>query len=257
LLDYAFVERSWSVRLGAAAFTVSAHISFFFEGPEPRGGGMVVQLAFSFPVATPPAIKEQARQHVRTCLGERYRDRQQQLVAVIRTGKPKQLLSELAHVEQVLGGRAPKRFGPSPRRKDRRLWHVVEALRASSWLVSSLTFTRKLGDERRGLHASIGVIVDATDGRRGIAANVGGWFPQSSKRWRKFRDDTVLRLTAEGFRAAAQEPRFFHLGRWVAGLTGTRASRQADAFDQLLDSGAGLFVSTCASPRVGHRRRSP
>ena len=247
LLDGAFVERFWSVRLGAAAFEMSAHVSLFFHGPGPGSASMVVQLNSSFPVAMPPAVKEQAIQYLRTSLGERYRDApdapgQGRLWAKVRTDKPKQLLAEIAHVEHVLGGRAARRFGPSPRSQERRRWHVIEALRASSWLIGSLTFGRMVGDKHRALCASIGVSVDSETGRHGLNANFGGWVPRANKPWTQFCDNAAVGLTAEGFRVNQQEPCFFNFGRWAAGLSGTRALKQADGFDQLLDTGVDVVV---------------
>jgi hypothetical protein len=227
------------VHLGAAAFEISAHVLLLFDGP-----CMVVALTSSFPEAMPPANAEAAVQYVHASLGERYRNDPpgDRLVTAVRTDKPKQLLAEVAHVEHVLGGRAARRFGPSPRSQDRRRWHVVEALRASSWRIESLSFSRKVGDKHRQLWASIGVLVDSASGRPGINANFAGWVPQTSKRWTQFCGDTAVGLAAKGFRTRPLEPCFFHAGRWVAGLSGARALKQADVFDQLLDTGADVVV---------------
>jgi hypothetical protein len=159
---------------------------------------------------------------------------------VVRTDQPRQLLAEIAHVEHVLGGRAARRFGPNPRSQDRGRWHVVEALRASSWLTGSLSFIRKIGDEHRQLRAGIGVLVDSASGRPGLDANFCGWVPRTNRRWTQFCKTTAVGFTAAGFRVNKQEPCFFHLGRWVAGLSGTRALKQADEFDQLIEAGADV-----------------
>lgn len=107
-------------------------------------------------------------------------------------------------------------------------------------MIGSLSFSRKVGDKHRQLRASIGVLVDSASGRPGIDANFGGWVPRTSKRWTQFRDDTAVGLTAEGFRAAPPKLCSFHFGRWVTGVSGTRALKQADVFDQLLDTGADV-----------------
>ena len=86
------------------------------------------------------------------------------------------------------------------------------------------------------------MLVDSANGRPGIAANFTGWVPRTTRRWTQFRDDTAAGLTADGFRVNAQEPRFFHVGRWGAGLSVTRALKQADVFDQLIEAGADVFV---------------
>ena len=237
LLDQASVQRSWSAHFGAAAFEISAHVLLLFDGP-----CTVVALTSSFPKAMLGATAKEVIQHLRASLGERYRSDPtgDRLVTAVRTDKPRQLLAEIANVEHVLGGRAARRLGPSPRSQDRRRWHVVEALRASSWLTGSLSFTRKIGDEHRHLGASIGVLVDSASGRPGLAANFAGWVPRTNKRWTQFCDNTAVGLTAEGFRVNEQEPCSFHFGRWVAGLSGTRALKQADAFDQLIEAGADV-----------------
>ena len=237
LLDQASFQRSWSVHLGAAAFEISAHVLLLFDSP-----CMVVQLTWKFPKAMPRATAEEAVQHLRASLGERYRNAPSgdHLTTAVRTDKPKRLLAEIAHVEHVLGGRAARRFGPSPRSQDRRRWHLVEALRVSSWLIGSLSFLHKIGDEHRQLAGSIGVLVESASGRPGINANFAGWVPRTSKRWRKFCDDTAVGLTAKGFRVNAQESGFFQCGRWVAGLNDPRGLKQADEFDELLNTGADV-----------------
>jgi len=157
--------------------------------------------------------------------------------------KPKQLLAEIAHVEHVLGERAARRRGPSPRSRDHRRWYVVEALRASSWLLGSLSFGRKVGDTHRRITASIGVLVDSASGRPGLSANFAGWVPKTSRRWRQFCDDTAVGLTRQGFRVNEQTASFFQAGRWVAGLSDTRALKQADVFDELIERGADQIGS--------------
>lgn len=193
----------------------------------------------------PRASAEEAVQYLHASLGERYRSvpTGDTLVTAVRTDKPKQLLAEIAHVEHVLGARAARRFGPIPRSQDRRRWHVVEALRASSWPIGSLSFSRNIGDdEHRQLRGSIGVLVESASGRPGLNANFAAWVPQTSKRWTQFCDNTAVGLTTDGFRVNEPGPLFFHAGRWVAGISGTRALKQADGFDELLDTGADLVV---------------
>jgi hypothetical protein len=230
LLDAASFQRSWAVH-GAAAFEVSAHVSLFFHSQ-----CMVVSLTWK------PSKARAALESLHASLGERYRSdpTRTSLVVSVRTDRPARLLAEIAHVEQVLGAGAVRRFGPSPRSQDRRRWHVVDALRAGAWRIGSLTFSRSIGDEHRHLGASIGVLVDSASGRPGLNANVAGWVPRTSKRWRQFRDDTAVGLTAEGFRINEQSACFFHAGRWIAGLDSARALHQVDAFDHLLATGADV-----------------
>ena len=238
-LDGAHLRRSWAVRLGEIAFEVTAYVSWFLHDSP----SMVVALESTFPEGFPKAIADEAVQGLLAALGEGYRNEPQgrRVVRIVRTDQPKPLLAEVAHVEHVLGARVAKRFGPSPRSQDRRRWHVVEALRASSWQIGSLSFSRRVGDQRRQLWASIGVLVDSASGRPGIDASFVAWVPRSSKRWSQFCNDTTAGLAAEGFRAAAREPRFFQIGRWVADLSGTRALTQADRFDQLMEAGADVI----------------
>ena len=61
---------------------------------------------------------------------------------------------------------------------------------------------------------------------------------RTSKGWTQFYGDIAVRLTAEGFRDVASEPRAFQFLRWIASLSGTRALKQADEFDELLETGA-------------------
>ncbi len=201
---------------------------------------MVLQLTSKFPKAVSPAIAEESRQYLRASLGERYRS-PRELVTVVRTDKPIHLLAEIAHIERVLGGRAARRFGPSPRSRDRRRWHVVDALRASAWPLGSLSLSHKLGDGHRHLSASIGVLVESASGRPGLNTNFAGWVPRTSKRWTKFCDTAAVDLTAAGFRINEKESHFFQAGRWVESLSGTRALHQAEAFDRLLEAGADVI----------------
>ena len=236
LLDNAHFHRTWSVRLGSAAFEIYSFVTLFFDGP------CFIQINCTFPNAMPRATAEEVMQHLRTALGERYRGdpKRDSLVVGMRTDKPTRLLAELARVEHVLGGRAPRQFGPSPRSQDDRHWYVVEALRASSWWIYSLSFSHKVGDERGQLWPSLGVGVDSDRGQPGLNANFAGWVPRTSKRWRQFRDHAAACLTAKGFRVTEPRAEVFHAGRWLAGVNGTRALKQADEFDELLAIGADV-----------------
>jgi hypothetical protein len=232
------------MRRGATAFDVSAHVLLLFESPS-----MVVQLTPSFPTDTPRATADEIVQHLRASLGERYRrdpagDR---LYRVVRTDEPRPLRAEIAHVEHVLGRRAARRFGPSPRSQDRRRWQVVEALRAS-WPLGSSTFTRRIGDEHQRLFASIGVLVESATGRPGLAANVGGWVPRATKRWTQSSCAAAAGFAATAFRVYERTPSSFFAGRWGAGLSPARASKQADAFDQWLDASASSTAAATRSP---------
>jgi hypothetical protein len=232
LLDEAFCQRSWTVQLGATAFETTAHVSFFFDAP-----GMVITLTPSFPKAPRAATCADALELLRSCLGERYRISPlgDSVFTKLRSDKTKQLLAEIVHVERVFGERIARRFGPIPRSRDQRRWYVVEALRASSWLLGTLSFSRKIGDEQRGLGANVSVIVDSA--RAGLSVHFGGWVPKTSERWTQFCDATAARLTTDGFRIDEQTPSFVHAGRWIAGLRGARALQQADVLDELIDRG--------------------
>jgi hypothetical protein len=238
VLEDASFHRSWSVGLGGAGFDTSAHVSLFFNG------GMVVTLTPSVSKAASAPTVADALEWLRSSLGEGYSVSPQgnSILTKVHSDKPTPLLAELARVETIFGGRVARRPGPSPRSSNDRRWYVVEALRASSWGLGSLGFCRNVGDERRAIAARIGVLVDSASGRPGISANLGGWVSQTNKRWTQFCDDTIVGLTKEGFRVEAKTPSLFSAGRWIAGLSGARALKQADLFDKLIASGAGAVV---------------
>lgn len=243
-LDNAFVERFWSARFGAAAFEVSAHMSLFFEPPRPDRRAFVLQVVPSFPKGTPPATVDEASRQLRSSLGERYGRIQGHpaLFAKVMTDKPRHILAEIAHVEHALTGRAATPVSAGPRSPDHRLWHIVEALRASSWLISSLSFSRMIGDERRALHASINVTVDAARGRGGLGATIGSWTSRTNKRWTRFCATAATGLAADGFRVDEQSPQVFHAG------ASDRGSEQHPCFD------AGGRVRSLARRRRRGRR---
>ena len=238
VLEDASFLRSWSVRLGGAAFETSAHVSLFFNG------GMVIALTPSFPKSAKAPKVAKALEFLRSALGDRYwvSPPGDSILTKVRSDKPRQLLAEIAHVEVIFGGPVASRPGPSPRSSDDRHWYVVEALRASSWVLGSLGFCRNVGNQRRSIAARIGVLVDSASGRPGISANFGGWVAQTNKRWTQFCDDTVVGLTEQGFRVDEKSPSFFSAGRWMAGISGAHALKQADRFDELIASSASAVV---------------
>lgn len=240
MLEDACFQRSWTVRHGAAAFETSAHVSFFFDAP-----GMVISLTPSFPKRASAANVADTLQFLRSCLGDRYHGSplKDGIWMKVRADKPKQLLADIAHVERVFGKRVAKRFGPSPRSQDHRRWYVVKALRASSWQLGSLRFSREMGDKQWGLGASIGVLVDDASGRPGLSATFAGWVPRPSKRWTRFCDDTALALTRDGFHLDERTASFFCATRSGARLSGTRALKHADVFDELIDRGVDAIGS--------------
>jgi hypothetical protein len=238
VLEDAFFQRSWSAGLGGAAFDTSAHVSLF------SNGGMVVTLTPSVSKAASAPTLAGAVEWLRSSLGDQYSVSPQgnSVLTKVHSDKSTRLLTEIARVETIFGGRVASRPGPSPRSSNDRRWYVVEALRASSWGLGSLGFCRNVGNQRRAIAAGIGVLVDSASGRPGISANFGGWVPQANKRWRQFCDDTVVGLTKEGFRVEAKTPSLFSAGRWIAGLSGARALKQADLFDKLIAQWRGAVV---------------
>ena len=74
-----------------------------------------------------------------------------------------------------------------------------------------------------------------------LSASFAGCVPQANKPWTQFRDATVLGLTAEGFRVDEKKPSFFSVTRLIAGISASRALKQAGVFDELLDSGAAVI----------------
>jgi len=238
VLEDASFGRSWSVRLGDAAFDTSAHVSLFFNG------GMVVALTPSVSKAASAPTVADALEWLRSSFGDEYwvSPLGDSILTKVRSDKPTRLLAELARVETIFGERVARRPGPSPHSSNDRHWYVVEALRASSWGLGSLGFCHSVGNQRRSIAARIGVLVDSASGRPGISANVGGWVSRTNKRWTQFCDDTIVGLTKEGFRVKANTPSLFSAGRWLEGLSGARALKQADLFDKLIGSGAGAVV---------------
>lgn len=240
MLEDAAFQRSWTVRHGADSFETSAHVSFFFGAP-----GMVIALTPSFPKSTRAANVADALQLLRSSLGDQYdvSPLGDSIWMKVRSDKPTQLLADIAHVEHVFGQRLARRFGPSPRSQDHRRWHVTEALRASSWQLGSFGFSREMGDKQRGLGARIGVLVDSASGRPGLSATFAGWVRKPSKRWTRFCDDTASALTRDGFHIDERTASFLCATRWGAGLSSTRALKQTDVFDELIDRGADQLGS--------------
>jgi hypothetical protein len=238
-LDQADLGRSWSIRVGSLTFELSAHVSFFFDD-----SGFVLSLTPTFRKGTRRKTKAEVVQSVRALFGERYRTDPlgDSVWTKLRTDEPAHVFAEIEHVERVLGGPSAKRIRTGPRSQDGRRWHIVNTLRSKSWHVGSLTFSRKVGDRAQQIWPSIGVLVDSATGRPGLSANFAAWVPEPNERWTKFSDDTTHRLTANGFTLNEKEPRSFQAGRWIPGLSGARALKQAQAFDHLVGLGVGSFA---------------
>lgn len=242
-LDEAHLSRSWSVRIGEVAFELSAYVSFWFED-----GGFVLQLTPTFRKGTRRKTVEAVLQSLGAAFGERYRVNaiSKSIWTKLRTDDPKQVLSEIANVERALGTRAVAARGGTPRSQDGRRWMIVNSMRAKSWKLASVTFSRWVGDRTQRIWPSIAVIVDSATGRSGLAAHFAAWTHEPNERWTRFIDDAALRLTADGFKFHEKESRSIHAGKWMPGLSGARALKQAEAFEQLVGGGADLVPAASA-----------
>lgn len=229
VLDNATCCCTWSARFGATAFEISAFVSLFFDT------ACIIQLTLprTMLLATAFDVVDQ----LRGSLGERYRNNPMGdgVVARVRIDKA---LAEIARIERVLGRRAPMQFGRSPRSPAARNWHVVEAFRATSWRIRSLSFGRKIGDERGQLLASIGVGVDS--GRPSVYANLAAWVPRTNRAWTEFCSRTERELSASGFRIHERQKSTLYADRRIVGVSSTRALKLADEFDALLDTNADI-----------------